>query len=186
MDVMDAISHRRSVREYLDKTVPRATIERLIDAAIQAPSAVNRQPWHFTVIQDRKLLDEISARAKRHMLSIIGTDKAPAILREHLSDPGFQIFYHAPVLILISGSDDDDWVTEDAALAAENLMLAAHAFGLGSCWIGFSQRWFETGEGSKTIGLPNGLRPIAPIIVGYSRRAAPAVPRNPATIRWIG
>lgn len=186
MDILDAIARRRSVRAYADRAVSRATVERLIDAAIHAPSAVNRQPWHFTVIQDRALLDTISSRAKQHMLTAIDAGAAPAGFREHLSNPQFQIFYQAPAMVLISGAADDDWVVENIALAAENLMLAAYALGIGSCWIGFAQRWLETKEGSKSIDLPSGLRPIAPIIIGYPSAATPPVPRNPATIHWIG
>ena len=181
MELMEVIRARRSVRTYTDLPVQRETLERLVNAAIQAPSAVNAQPWHFTVIRNPLLLDRISAAAKRHILELT-PPSGP--MREHLSDPLFHIFYHAPVLILISAKDGD-WSKEDSALAAEILMLAACAEGLGSCWIGFAQRWLETKEGRDMVGLPQGYVPVAPIIVGYPRESAPAVPRKPADIRWI-
>jgi len=74
--------------------------------------------------------------------------------RSRLTDPGFQIFYHAPVLILISAGAQGPWIVEDGALAAENLMLAAHAAGLGTCWIGFAQSFLNTSNGKNMLGIP--------------------------------
>lgn len=65
-------------------------------------------------------------------------------------------------------------------------MLSARAMGLGSCWIGFAQRYLETVEGKSLLGLPAGAVPVAPIIVGHPRRATPAVPRKSPDIRWVG
>jgi nitroreductase len=186
MELAEAIRHRRSVRDYTPEFVTPEQIARLIEAATLAPSAVNTQPWHFTIVRDRTLLDRISADAKRHMLALVDAGHAPSGFRDHLGNPAFQIFYHAPALILISVADDDAWAHENAALAAENLMLAAFAEGLGSCWIGFAQRWLETPEGRLALDLPAGVKAIAPIIVGHPRAAPPDVPRNAPRLHWIG
>lgn len=185
MDLFDAIAHRRSVRAFIDSPVSRHLITQMIDAATQAPSAVNRQPWHFTVVEKRALLKEISDHSKRHMLAQIDGGKGPKEFREHLLDPNFDIFYGAPALILISGSTSDDWIAEDAALAAQNLMLAAYGLGLGTCWIGFAQRWLETEDGRRLLDVPFDKRPVAPLIVGHPSGTASAVPRHPPTIHWI-
>ncbi len=105
-------------------------------------------------------------------------------MRAHLEDPAFHIFYHAPALVLISARDAD-WASEDSALAAENLMLAACAEGLGTCWIGFAQRWLETRDGRRAVGLPEGYVPVAPLIVGHPHEAAPPVPRRAPAIHWL-
>ena len=186
MELMDAIRNRRAVREYTSEPVAPDTIRALIEAATLAPSAVNAQPWLFTVIRDGKVLDRISAAAKAHMLTLIGEGSGLHGMREHLTNPEFHIFYHAPVLILISASGSDGWAVEDATLAAENLMLAACDKGLGTCWIGFAQRWLETEDGRRTAGFSAEFRPVAPIIVGHPKGASPAVPRNAPTIHWIG
>ncbi len=185
MDLIEAIYHRRAVREYTKEPVDQETLKYLIDAAIQAPSAVNQQPWSFVVVTDQTLLDRISRESKTHMLANLPAVAAADHFRHLLSDPNFQIFYHAPALIVISAVAASPWVVEDCSLAAENLMLAAHAAGLGSCWIGFAQTWLGSPKGKAAIGLPISYIPVAPIIVGRPRSAPPPVPRRTPEVRWI-
>jgi nitroreductase len=186
MDIMDAIHGRRAVRAYTAQTVDEAAIRKLIDAAIQAPSAVNEQPWCFTVVRDRALFERISREAKAHMLRTTAAGLVAHHLQSTLRDPEFDIFYRAPVLIVISASRETAWAVEDCSLAAENLMLAAYAAGLGTCWIGFAQGWLGTDEGMKALELSNTYRPVAPIIVGHPRVTPARVPRHKPEIRWIG
>jgi nitroreductase len=101
-----------------------------------------------------------------------------------LSDPNFHIFYHAPVLILIAATSPGPWIAEDCALVAENLMLAACAAGLGSCWIGFAQGFLNTPAGKSMARLPEACVPVAPVIVGHPKTVAPQVPRKGPDIRW--
>src|SRR5271166_5096428 len=122
MDLNEAILGRRAVREYTQQAIDTAVIRRLIDAAIFAPSAVNAQPWTFTVVRDQALLDRISDRAKSHMLATLAPGAQADHFHSMLSDAKFQIFYHAPVLVLISALTQARWIVEDCALAAENLM----------------------------------------------------------------
>lgn len=183
MDIQDALRGRRSVREYKPDNISREAIATLIEAATLAPSAMNEQPWHFTVVTDKALLNSISSKAKSHILA--GADAVPDHLRKALEAPAFQIFYHAPALIVISATQSLPWVNEDCALAAENLMLAAFAQGLGTCWIGFAQRWLATDEGAAMIDLPSGYRAIAPVIVGSPMTFPDAIERRAPTIRWI-
>jgi nitroreductase len=148
-------------------------------------SAVNEQPWHFTVVQDQQKLDAISRSAKAHLLAA-PAEATPGHLRDMLKNPNFQIFYHAPLLIVISAVRGAPWAVEDCALGAENLMLAACAAGLGTCWIGFAQSWLQTPEGKNALDLPAACLPVAPIIVGRPASALPPVPRKEARIRWFG
>ena len=186
MDINEAISGRRSTRDYTGQAVDEETVRRLIDAAVHAPSASNGQPWTFTVVRDQGLLDRISDAAKSHMLATLPDGPQSARYRTQLSDANFQIFYHAPVLILISGIAQGPWVAEDCALAAENLMLAAYGVGLGTCWIGFAQGFLNTSEGKNALGLPATSLPVAPIIVGHPKtETAPAARKEPE-IRWVG
>ena len=186
MDIKDAIYGRRSVREYKADAIDEQTIHRLIDAAAHAPNAVNQQPWTFTVVRDQAVLDRISRDAKSHMLATMPPSRHSDHFRARLTDPNFHIFYHAPALILISAAEQGPWIVEDCALAAENLMLAAYAAGLGTCWIGFAQSFLNTPDGKNGLDLPAACVPVAPIIVGYPRVAAPAVPRKEPPVKWVG
>jgi len=186
MDLEQAIHSRRAVREYLEEGVGRPVLQKLIDAAIQAPSAVNEQPWLFTVVQDRSLLALISREAKAQLLTSPPQNLALHRLHELRNDPDFDIFYHAPVLIVIASATESRWAVENCALAAQNLMLAACAEGLGTCWIGLSQGWLATIDGKAALGLPAPCLPVAPIIVGWPKSAPAPVPRRAPQIRWIG
>jgi nitroreductase len=186
MDVNQAISDRRSTRDYTAQAVDEETIRRLIDAAVHAPNASNGQPWTFTVVRDQGLLDRISQSAKSHMLATLPAGPQSDRYRTMLSDANFQIFYHAPALILISGTAQGPWVVEDCALAAENMMLAAFGVGLGTCWIGFAQGFLNTSEGKDALGIPATWVPVAPIIVGHPKTDPAPVPRKEPEIRWVG
>ena len=185
MDMIDAIRHRRSTRDYAPTALSREVLESLVDAAIQAPSAMNEQPWNFAIIRNHTLLDLISRESKAHMLAASKSLPDADRYRALLSGEDFHIFYHAPALVVISAPANSRWAIEDCALAAQNLMLAAHAANLGTCWIGFAQSWLGTKEGKQAIGLPDSLLPVAPIIVGYPNNATAPVPRNGPHIHWI-
>jgi nitroreductase len=186
MDLDEAISTRRAVRDFTSDPVDERTIRALIAAAVQAPSAMNQQPWVFCVVRDKALLGKVSAAAKAHMLKTTPIGLMSHHFEQILNDASFDIFYGAPALIVICSATAIPWAVEDCALAAENLMLAARAAGLGSCWIGFAQQWLGTADGKAALALPANYVPIAPIIVGHPKSLPAAVPRRDPEIRWIG
>lgn len=186
MNTDEAIAARRSVRDFTPERVDERTIHNLIDAAVRAPSAVNQQLWTFTVVRDQGVLDRISDGAMSYMLATAKENPYAAYFQRWLDDPHFHAFYHAPVLILISATRTGPWIVEDCTLAAANLMLAATAAGLGSCWIGFTQGFLNTVEGKRLLGLAEASEAVAPVIVGHPRGASPPVARNPARVHWIG
>jgi nitroreductase len=185
MEISEAINSRHSTRDYFPEAPSEAIIESLMDAAIRAPSAVNRQPWHFSVVANRSLLDDISKRAKAYMTKMRPLE-LPESLYDKLADPQFHVFYHAPTLIVISATQQGPWIEADCALAAQNLMLAARAQGLGSCWIGLSQPFLATDDGRKALQISAADYPIAPIVVGKASHDAPPSPRNPVSVNWVG
>lgn len=187
MELLEAIYSRRAVREYTTEPVEEAQLQALIDAAVQAPSAMNQQPWSFCVVRDQALLLQISDKAKAHLLRSPPAGLAAHHLEEMLGNDAFHIFYHAPAIILISATGDGPWMHNDCALAAQNLMLAARAAGLGTCWIGLAQGWLATAEGRLALGLPpaHAHVPIAPLIVGHPKAAVQSSHRNKAEVRWL-
>jgi len=186
MDLKEAIYTRRAVREFTAEPVEEKVLRELIDAAVQAPSAVNQQPCSFCVVRDRSVMAQVSRAAKAHMLRMTPIGLMSHHFQDILNDPNFDIFYHAPVLIVIATTADIPWAVEDCALAAENLMLAARGAGLGTCWIGFAQGWLGTAEGKALLKLPATYKPLAPIIAGHPKSWPPAVPRKTPEISWIG
>lgn len=156
----------------------------MIAAAIQAPNGMNRQPWSFVVAAGRPLLAKWSARAKTFFAERAGASALHGF-REHLQSTEFNIFYNAPMLVVICATDADLMSLKDCCLAAENLMLAAHDRGYGACWIGFAEPWLASGEGRAALDLPEGHVPVAPIILGRPASSPPRPPRNAPQVRWI-
>jgi nitroreductase len=185
MTTVDALYGRRSLRDFTSQQVDKDVLQSLVDAAVQAPSAMNEQPWLFTIVTNRALLDRIAHAAKTFAGAFNGTDPDSHHVNALLQSDDFHIFYHAPALIVISAPSRKRWTVENCALAAENLMLAAHVAGLGSCWIGFAQSWLGTAQGKQAIGLSESFTPVAPIIVGYPKSTTPAVPRSAPSIHWL-
>lgn len=190
MELMDAIYHRRAIREFTDEAIGRDTIEKLIEAAIQAPSAMNLQPWAFVVVRDRAALARMSRQAKAHLLKTIAKGSPLDRFRESLADPGFDIFYGAPALVAICARPVDGepvvHETGDCGLAAQNLMLAAHGMGLGTCWIGLSQPWLDTPDGKAELGIPGTYTVVAPLILGQPKSFPPSHGRKKAEVFWRG
>ena len=156
MDAMEAILTRRSVRKYTSQTVSDDLVKKLLEAAMAAPSAGNEQPWHFVVITDRAALDEIP---KFHEYS--------------------QMLKEAPAAILVCGDETLEkyqgyWV-QDCSAATENLLLAAHALGLGAVWLGVYPIEERVDATRVLLNLPAHVIPFAIIALGY-----PAEPTGPA------
>lgn len=185
MDILEAIYQRRATRAYTSEPVAKELIESLIDAAVHAPNAMDQQRWAFVVVQDRALMARMSAEAKALTLKVMSSDPRLAEFRDLLSSPDLNIFYDAPVLIVICAKEDDRFVEQDCCLAAQNLMLAAYEKGLGTCWIGFAEAWLNRPEAKKELGIPPTFKPIAPVILGYPHGQPKAPPRHHPDTIWI-
>lgn len=182
--IMDAIYKRRAVRDYTPEAIDRATIEVLLYAATQAPTAMHEEPWAFAIIQDKALLDRLSEDAKQ--LLVEESQNPDSRLAKHglgvFSDPTFHVFYNASTLIIIYGKPMGQFVSADCWLAAENLLLAAYATGLGSCVIGFAVAALNTSEWKRTLNIPDDYAAYAPIIIGKPAGVTAPSPRKPPDI----
>jgi nitroreductase len=185
MELLKAIYQRRATRHFTDAEVGKGHVRDLIQAAVQAPSAMNLQPWAFAVFHGRARLAGYSRRAKDHLLSTadpsFGLD--PNIDRYASSD--VNIFHGADTLIVICARPVGLAPVEDCCLAAQNLMLAAHGLGLGTCPIGFARLWFNLPEVKAELGIPSHYTPVLPIAVGHPMHPPAEVPKNePETVCW--
>ncbi len=185
MDVMQAIYQRRAVRSFAARPVEAEVLRALIDAAIQAPSAINLQPWRFAVVQRRETLRRIAAAARDHLLSMMHPESPFLRFRSMLEDPACDVLHGAPALVVICATSAEPQAAEDCALAAQNLMLAAYARGLGTCCIGLARPWLNQPEGKRLLRIPAVCVPILPIIVGEPTATPPAPGRHAPHIDWI-
>jgi nitroreductase len=169
MEAVEAILGRRSIRKYLPTAVPPALEEKLLQAAMAAPSAGNQQPWHFVVVRERGRLTELSGTSP-HAGMLAGAPLGIAVCGR----PGG--LKHEPF-----------WV-QDCAAAVENLLVAAHALGLGAVWLGYHPRADRVEAAGRVLGLPEDLVTLAVIAVGYPDEAKPPAGRfDPARVhrdRW--
>lgn len=185
MDVIEAIRQRRAVRQYTDQPLTTGTLQSLIELAVQAPSAINLQPWMFAVAHRRDTLRQIGQAAKAHLLDRMEPGSPFLRFRGMLEDPAFDMLYHAPALIVICATSPEQQAAEDCALAAQTLMLAAHARGLGTCCIGLARPWLNQPAGRSLLGIPPGSAPILPLVIGHPSEAPAAPGRRPPAICWV-
>ncbi|HXX69103.1 MAG TPA: nitroreductase family protein [Polyangiaceae bacterium] len=182
MNLNEALLSRRAVRAYTSRKVVDETVRTLVRAAVLAPSAMNRQPWLFSIIQDAAQLTRYSDRAKTMLLAQMSGDPKTSHYADRLQNPAFNIFYDASTLIVIGVGERGTYTDADCWLAAANLMLAATDAGLGTCPIGFAIPVLNLPEVKTEIGLPSSGVAVAPILVGYPTAPPPAIPRADAKI----
>lgn len=158
-EFLDVLLTRRSVRAYKPDPVPTALLEEVLRAGTYAPTGGGRQSPVLVAVTDRAARDEIS----RLNAAVMGKDTDP--------------YYGAPVLVLaLADPASSTWV-EDASCALENMMLAAHALGLGSVWVHREREIFDSEAGKALLrawGLPETLRGVGSIALGYASGPAPA------------
>lgn len=183
MEFQQVVEQRRAVRHYSAAPVSRAVIEELIGMAIQAPSAMNGQPWTFAVVSGVARIDGYAQRAREHVMS---ASVVPPALRAMLSDTAFSMFYHAPVLVLVTATSADEQAREDCCLAAQTFMLAARNRGLGTCWIGLARAWLNLPQTKAELGIPERCQVVAPLTLGHPVEWPAPHGRREPEILWIG
>lgn len=162
METIDCIKTRRSVRSFISRDVPEDVVDKLLDAALQAPSAGNVQEWEFIVVRKRDVKEKLSEAAFQQQM----VSKAPVVIIScaNLDEIGRAYGERGKNVYSI----------QDAAVATQNLMLAAHDRGLGTCWVGsFNEKHVQ-----DILVLPNHVRPLAIIPVGYPASMPKEQPRK--------
>ncbi len=162
MDIFQVFRDRRSIRRYLGTPVEQDKIELILEAARLAPSWKNLQCWHFVVVRDEAL---------RHQLQ--GAF--------HPENPGSKAIASAPAIIVVCANPEQSGVENgieyyiaDTAMAFEHLCLAAHALGLGTCWMG----WFDEQTIKSALGIPEEIRVVGVTPLGYPDQAPKQRPRK--------
>jgi len=175
MDVIAAIHGRRSVRSYQPTPIARELIETIISDAAQAPPPFRGMvPWAFNVIEG---VERIAAYGDR-ALSYARENRPYGPGWDWVQRPGFKVFWDAPVVIIISGRADD------CARAGQNLMLSAHARGLGTCWVGSPMLWITTPDVMAELKIPAKLTPVAVFCLGHAAAVPEPVAHEAPRIVW--
>lgn len=166
-EVLQAIADRRSIRSYKNEQITDEQLSTVMTAALQAPSARNSQPWHFTVVQDRALIERINESFRSEFLKHAPDDA----MRAHIADEAYSVFYHAPTVIFVSTNMDGAklYARHDCGLAVENICLAAHSIGLGTVILGMPREAFAGPEGDefrRLLRFPEGYDFMVAVSLG--------------------
>lgn len=173
-EAMKVIKSRRSIRQYREEQIKEEELQEILDAALLAPNAMNMQAWHFTVIQDKDMLERMVGIVKENLLN-----SGIEFLAQRASAPGYNTFYSAPTVIMISGSEHAPFIKIDCGAAAQNIALAAEALGIGSCVMTSPAFLFNSQEGNdlrEELGVPEGYAYQCTVTLGYKGGEHPEAP----------
>ncbi len=173
MEAIECLLTRRSVREFLDKEVNQEDLDIILKCASFAPSAMNNQSWHFSVVTNKEWLNKMSQ-----------------IIAKFMNRETYHVTYHAPVLIIVSDKRDNLIYEHDGSCALENIFLSAHALGLGSVWI---NQLGEPGLYSnpeflnllKEAGVPDGYKVVGSAAIGYLKNIPEAKKRVQGNVTYL-
>ena len=166
--VIENIMTRTSIRQFTDQPVSKDTLDLIVKAGMAAPSAVNAQPWAFIVVTDREMLDSLNAV---HPYSNLKTATAAIVVCGNMEKA-------------LEGAGREYWV-QDCSAASENILLAAHAYGLGAVWCGVYPNPNVLPEVKRVLELPGNIIPLNIITMGYpAQNPEPKDKWNPDNIHY--
>lgn len=190
-DAIRVLYDRKSVRRFLPRPVEREKLSALFDAAVQAPCGGNTQQWKFFCLMSESVREELSAAVRLAMRDFpLGENpyKSMANAKRAAQKDDYCCYFHAPVWILIAMDETYPNAMADAALAMGNLMHAATAEGLGTCWVNqvpWTQDDPRVREVLQKIGVPDGFRVCATAAVGYPETLPNKPARKPADVTYL-
>ena len=166
---LEIIKTRRSCRHYKTEQISDNELDAVLEAGTFAPTGHGKQDPIIVAVQNA----DVKTRLAKMNADVMGVDSNP--------------YYDAPTYVLVFASEDNPNAVKDGSCVLENMMLAAHAIGLASCWINREQEMFQTEEGKKMMkemGLADGLIGIGALALGYAaREPRPAAPRKDGWIK---
>ena len=182
MELDVCIKDRRSVRSYTDEPVLKEQVEAVLEAGVWAPTAMQREPCRFIVIENKELIKYVSDETKP-----LAKQRFPTYAK-HLSTEDDVICYNAPVLILVCTEKDKfaDNNLADSVLATENMFLKAYELGLGTCYMGFVSLLKSKPDVLKKMGVPENYDLMVPLILGHPKTKQESGKRKkPNILKWI-
>lgn len=175
-EIIRSIEQRRSVRQFQQKQIREEHLQAILQAGRYAPSAVNAQDWHFLAIQNKQTLDRLNEIVKG-----IYAQSGEARIRERGLDAQYSFFYRAPAFVIVSYKRKTRSTAPlaDCACALQNMFLAAHSLGIGSCWIKALTRLDSESAVQQFLGargVPKGNRIYGCAALGYPQGDLPPTP----------
>lgn len=193
MDAVKAILTRRSTRKYMDKTPDRELIEKVIEAGRYAPSGANSQTTHLLVFTDRAVLRQLADLVREEFAAMEIADNMYISLKASISASkkgDYAFHYNAPVLIVTANKKGYGNAIADSACVLENMMIAANALDLGSCWIN-QLHWLDGNQRVREFLESRGLKEdetvTGGLILGYAENGSPnrtALERKGNPVTW--
>jgi nitroreductase len=180
-EVIKTIKKRRSIREFEDKPIEKEKIDQIIDAGLWAPSARNLQPWRFIIVTNKELIKEMAKVVQEKVIS----DPRYSFVKQRAETKEDAIFYSAPLVIFILGDKKNHWSTIDCSLAAENMILAAHSLGIGSCPIGMARYLEDEKDVIEKLGFPENYKLVLTLAFGYAEEEPEPKERKKDVVKWI-
>jgi nitroreductase len=180
MDTITAMHTRRSIRDYEKRPVAREIIEDILWDAAQAPTTPVSGPFLFHVIEGVARIADLGERAKLYVREY----HRDAAGYAWADKPDFKVFLDAPVVIVVSGHADNSESIQDCNRAGQNLVLSAHARGLGICWVGAPTPWLRSPSARKELGFGDIFAPFAAFTLGYAASVPPSRSRARPQIVW--
>jgi len=196
MEALEALVTRRSTRNYKPDPVEQEKIDKILEAGRQAPSGGNNQTSHFFVIRNPEVLDKLIVMTEKAFAAMEATENTYASMKHSINASkkgGYVFCYNAPVLIVVANRKDYGNNIADCACTIENMMVAANALDLGSCWIN-QLKWLnedtEIVEYLRGFGMKENERVYGAVIIGYPATESGLPNRNLMTLKgnevtWI-
>lgn len=181
-ETLKAIAERYSCRDFADTALTGKQIKAIVDAALAAPSGMNRQPWHVIMITDKALIDELDTEG----MKILATAEDKSFY-ERIQSRGGKIFYNAPCMVMVV-SDGSTYATIDCGILSQNIALAAHSIGLGSVICAMASIPLSGSQGDelkKRMKFPEGYDFEIAIMVGTAKTVKEPHEPDPAKITFI-
>lgn len=183
-ETLKTLLGRRSIRGYKPEQIKDEELQSILEAAKYAPTAMNQQPWHFSVVQCKTMLSKINEACKQMMIK-----SGNPVFAERAKAENFSIFYNAPTLIIVSADEKAIAPQADATLALGNMFLAAESLSIGSCWINGVLPLLNSEENKALraeLGIPEGYRVYGSGSFGYKAQEQPVpAPRKEGTVTII-
>ena len=181
--VLETIAARRSHRAYKDTPVSKEHIDLLLKAFLESPSAVNKQPWHISVVRNQALLDKMNTAIREEVMKREAASRSP-----RFADDKFHVFYHAPLVFFLSADPAWRYSALDSGIAVQNIALAAESLGLGSVILGMPRDAFageRAAEFEEKLGFLPGEKFMIAIAVGHPADDKPAHPIHEGHITFV-